>query len=117
MMRAVTGADPVIWAGRIVGFGQYRYKYDSGREGIAPLAAFAPTSRHHTVYLVSGFQERYPRVVSRLDRDPDLARGRPRMSTACLYITRLDRIDVDALRELVERSVRVARAADVTARE
>ena len=41
LFEEVAQRPPVVWADRIVGFGQYEYTYDSGREGIAPEIAFA----------------------------------------------------------------------------
>ena len=58
LFKEISGAEPVVWAGRILGFGQYEYRYDSGHGGIAPLLAFAPGPSNHTIYLVSGFAER-----------------------------------------------------------
>jgi|SRR5690625_3774555 len=114
LMAEVTGAEPVVWAGKIIGFGQYRYRYASGHEGIAPLAAFAPTPRHQTVYLVGGFADRYPELLAALPLDPEATRGAPRASAACLYLTNLAAIDMDVLRSLVDHSTREARGLDVS---
>lgn len=94
---AVTGEEPVVWAGRIIGFGEYEYRYESGHGGRAPLLAFAPGPARHTVYLTSGFAEKWPDLISRL--------GPHRSSVACLYLTRLTGVDHDVLRELLERSL------------
>ena len=106
LFQDVTQQTPVVWADRIVGFGQYEYAYDSGREGIAPEIAFASGAKH-TLYLVEGFAERWPDLLDRL--------GPHRTSTACLYLTRLSAVDRDVLREILERSlatVRDGREAD-----
>ena len=106
LFQDVTQQTPVVWADRIVGFGQCEYAYDSGREGIAPEIAFASGARH-TLYLVEGFAERWPDLLDRL--------GPHRTSTACLYLTRLSAVDRDVLREILERSlatVRDGREAD-----
>jgi len=105
LMADVTGEQPRLWASRIIGYGQYRYRYESGREGDAPLAAFATNARQHTVYLVADFAERYAAEVARL--------GKAKVSKACLYVNRLSDVDLDVLRVLVERSLRVARGLDV----
>lgn len=93
----VTGEPPVVWAGRIIGFGEYEYRYDSGHGGRAPLLAFAPGPARHTVYLSSDFAQRWPDLVERL--------GAHRASKVCLYLTRLTRVDKAVLRELLERSL------------
>lgn len=100
LFERVTQRPPVVWGERIVGFGQYAYAYDSGREGIAPEIAFASGSKH-TLYLVEGFAERWPDLLERL--------GPHRTSPACLYLNRLSAVDQDALRELLDRSLAVVR--------
>ena len=100
--RDVSGTDPVVWAGRILGFGHHTYRYDSGHSGIAPMLAFAPGPKHHTIYLTAGFAERWPDLLARL--------GPHRSSTACLSLTRLTGVDRDVLRELLTRTLDDARA-------
>jgi|SRR5690625_2732681 len=114
MMASVTGEEAVVWAGKILGFGTYRYRYETGREGIAPLVGFAPTPRHHTIYLVGDYQDRYPRLLAELPVDPEARRGAPRFSKACLYVPRLDAVRPEVLRKLVERTARVSRGVDVS---
>lgn len=64
----VSGEQPVAWAGRIIGLGELGYRYDSEREGRAPLLAFAPDPSKHTIYLVSDLSERWPDLVARLGK-------------------------------------------------
>lgn len=97
LFREVSGAEPVVWAGRILGFGRYEYRYDSGHGGIAPLLAFAPGPSNHTIYLPTGFAERWPELLEKL--------GKHRNSKACLYLTRLSSVDRSVLRELLECSL------------
>jgi Domain of unknown function (DU1801) len=104
LMADVTGERPVMWGPSIVGFGTYHYRYASGREGDSPVAAFAPRAREHVVYLVSGFQDRYAKDVAAL--------GPHRTGKGCLYLKSLDGVDLDVLRRLVDRSMRVARDVD-----
>ena len=96
LMREISGEDPVIWAGRIVGFGEHEYRYESGHGGRAPDYAFATNNTRHTIYLAENFDERWPDLVSRL--------GKHRASKVCLYVTRLTAIDMGVLRELIELS-------------
>ena len=102
MLGEISGEKPVVWAGRIIGFGEYEYRYESGREGRAPLLAFAPGAAKHTIYLADHFSERWPDLMARL--------GTHRASKVCLYLTRLTNVDRVALRTLLERSLADARS-------
>jgi hypothetical protein len=99
MMREITGEPPAMWGTSIVGFGTYHYRYASGHEGDAPLAGFSPRSQHLVIYLAVEFGDRYPSLLARL--------GPHKAGKGCLYVRRLDDVDQDALRELIDRSVRV----------
>jgi len=104
MMRDITGEPPVMWGASIVGFGAYHYRYASGREGDSPLASFSPRRQHLVIYLVGGFQDRHQSVLARL--------GPHEAGKGCLYVKRLDDVDHNALRELIDRSVRVHKGID-----
>jgi hypothetical protein len=108
LMRSVTGEAPVMWGSSIVGFGSYHYRYESGRTGDAPLAAFSPRKANLVVYLVGGFEDRYPRLLEQL--------GPHKSGKACLYLKRLRDVDLDVLRQLVERSMQVGRGVDDASR-
>ena len=99
-----TGEPPVMWGASIVGFGCFRFHYDSGHEGTAALVGFSPRKAHLVLYLVGGVQDRYPKLLQRL--------GPHKVGTGCLYLRRLDDVDREVLRALVERTVRVHRGAD-----
>ncbi|GAA1058059.1 hypothetical protein GCM10017608_04620 [Agromyces luteolus] len=98
----VSGEPPVVWADRIIGFGEVEYRYESGHGGRSPLLAFAPTPRQHTVYLPEGFAERWADLLAVL--------GPHRASKVCLYLTRLTGVDREVLRALLERALAEARA-------
>jgi hypothetical protein len=104
MMRDITGEPPAIWGASIVGFGAYHYQYASGREGDSPLAGFSPRRQHLVIYLIGGFESRHRAVLARL--------GPHKTGKGCLYIRRLDAVDRDALRDLIDRSVRVRKGVD-----
>lgn len=97
LMAAVTREDPAMWGASIVGFGSYRFKYASGREGVWPLVGFSPRKRSLTLYIMTGF-DRYPEMMAKL--------GTYTTGKSCLYIRRLADVDIDTLRALVEASVR-----------
>jgi Domain of unknown function (DU1801) len=98
-MEEITGEPPTMWGMSIIGFGTYHYRYTSGHEGDSALASFSPRRRLLAVYLIGGFENRYQRVLARL--------GPHKTGKGCLYIKRLDDVDLDALRELINRSVQV----------
>jgi Domain of unknown function (DU1801) len=104
MMQEITGEPPVMWGTSIVGFGAYHYRYTSGHEGDAPLAGFSPRSQHLVIYLASEFENRYRQVLARL--------GPHKAGKGCLYLRRLGDVDDGALRELIDRSVRVHQGID-----
>ena len=104
MMREITGEPPAMWGASIIGFGTYHYRYASGHEGDSALASFAPRRQHLAIYLIGEFESRHQSVLARL--------GPHKCGKGCLYIKRLDDVDRDALRELIDRSVRVRRGID-----
>ena len=102
IMEEITGEQAVMWGPSIIGFGSYHYVYASGREGDAPLAGFSPRKANLVVYLVGGYQERYPEELAKL--------GPWKPGNACLYLKRLDDVDEEVLRFLVKDSCDVVRA-------
>ncbi|HEV7948768.1 MAG TPA: DUF1801 domain-containing protein [Glaciihabitans sp.] len=102
LFSEVSGEKPVVWADRIIGFGEYEYRYESGNGGRSPLLAFATGPTKHTIYLVSDFSERWPNLMERL--------GKHSASKACLYLTRLVGVDRDALRSLLQHSLATVRS-------
>jgi hypothetical protein len=104
MMREITGEPPTVWGPSIIGFGTYHYRRASGHEGDAPLAGFSPRRQHLAIYLVGGFGNRYQSVLARL--------GPHKTGKGCLHLKRLDDVDQDALRELIDRSARVHKGID-----
>jgi len=99
-----TGEQPVMWGTSIVGFGSYRYRYDSGHDGTAALVGFSPRKANLVVYLVGGVQERYPELLQQL--------GPHKAGKGCVYLKQLDDVNLEVLRTLVDRTVRVHRGAD-----
>jgi len=102
IMREITGEEPVMWGQSIIGFGSYHYRYESGREGDAPLIGFSPRKANLVVYLVADYEQRYPEELAKL--------GPYKSGKTCLYLTRLDRVDEDVLRHLIRDSYELTRA-------
>lgn len=98
MLRRVSGEDPVMWGPSIIGYGRYHYRYDSGREGDMCRIGFSPRKAKLVLYIVDGFPE-HAALLQRI--------GKHTTGQACLYITRLDAIDLSALEDLCAASWRV----------
>lgn len=97
--RRVTGAEPKMWGPSIIGYGSYDYKYDSGREGTMCRAGFSPRKAALTLYLMGTYVER------QAEADALFARlGKHTTGKSCLYIKKLDDVDMEALEALVRLS-------------
>lgn len=97
MMKKASGKEPKMWGTSIVGFDQYHYKYESGREGDMCRIGFSPRKQNLTVYIVDGF-EKYENLMSKL--------GKYKIGKSCLYFKKLSDIDEGVLNELIELSVK-----------
>ena len=96
LMKTITGKEPEMWGDSIIGFGSYHYKYASGREADWFLVGFSPRKQNLTLYIMSGFDE-YDQLLGKL--------GKHSTGKSCLYIQKIEDVDMDGLKELVKRSV------------
>ena len=100
LLETVTRQPPKMWGPSIVGYGSYRYTYESGRSGEAPLAAFAIRGRDLVLYLdCEG--DRQESLLARL--------GKHKLGKACLYFRQLADLDEALLEQLVANSVAATR--------
>ena len=96
LLKRVTRHSPRMWGPSIVGYGSYRYTYESGRTGEAPVAGFAIRGRELVLYLLADGEEQRS-LLSRL--------GQHKMGKSCLYFKQLADLDRSALEQLVVGSV------------
>ena len=96
LMKEVTGEEAVMWGPSIVGFGDYHYKYASGREGNWMKVGFSPRKKNMTLYIMDGFGS-YNSLLQNL--------GKYSTGKSCLYINKLEDVDQQVLKELVRQSV------------
>ena len=96
LMKKITGEAPKMWGASIIGFGNYHYKYESGREGDWFVAGFSPRKQNLTLYIMSGFS-RYEELLAKL--------GKHKTGKSCLYINKLEDVNLDVLQEMIENSV------------
>ena len=102
IMKKATGAEPKMWGPSIVGFGDHRYKYESGRELDWFLTGFSPRKRELTLYIMPGF-DHYDDLLASL--------GKCSTGKSCLYLKRLADVDRNVLQTLVESSVKHMRSS------
>ena len=97
LMRAATGMEAKMWGDSIIGFGSYHYKYASGREGDWFLTGFSPRKQNLTLYIMPGFEE-YEGLLKKL--------GKHKTGKSCLYLNKLEDVDQEVLKTLIEESVK-----------
>jgi hypothetical protein len=101
LMQRATGEEPKMWGPSIIGFGNYHYAYESGREGTMPLACFSPRKAATVLYCLIGFSDSAALL-------PKL--GKHTTGKGCLYIKKLTDVDPAVLESLVVKSVTARRA-------
>jgi len=101
LMKDATGAKAAMWGPSIVGFGDWRYKYDSGRQGDWFLAGFSPRKENLTLYLVPSLDGHAARLQQL---------GKFKTSKSCLYIKQLSDVDPGVLKQLISDGVKAAKA-------
>ncbi len=92
MYKEVTDLPPVMWGPSIIGFGEHRYVTGGGREGTVPAAGFSPRKANMTFYVGAEF-DGADALYAEL--------GKHKKSVACLYINKLDDVDLEVLRQIV----------------
>jgi hypothetical protein len=107
LMSRATGEEPRMWWGSIVGFGEYHYKYESGREGHAGAAGFAARKAATTVYVADG-------VGAHTDLLEQL--GPHSTGVGCINIKDLTAVDLEILEAIVARSYVTLTAGTYTKR-
>ncbi len=100
MMRRATGKRAKMWGSSIVGYGEYHYKYESGREGDFMITGYSPRKQALTVYIIPG--------ISHFDAEMKKL-GKYKTGRSCLYIKRLGDVDEKVLERLITKSVKLMR--------
>ncbi|MEO6212838.1 MAG: DUF1801 domain-containing protein [Vicinamibacterales bacterium] len=99
LMKSATREDPAMWGTAIVGFGRLHYKYASGREGDWFKAGFSPRKDSFTLYLCGGFAP-HADLMEKL--------GKHKTGVGCLYVKKLEDVDVKVLKQLITRTTKAA---------
>ncbi len=100
MMKKVTGEKPKMWGPSMIGFGEYHYKYESGREGDMLAVGFSPRKANLALYVLGSLGEDEP-LLKKL--------GPYKNGKSCLYITSLDKVDLGVLEKIVAKSYKATK--------
>jgi hypothetical protein len=96
LMTRLSGEPATMWGPSIIGFGRYRYRYDSGREGEMCRIGFSPRKGQTVLYLIDGF-EGHAELMAKL--------GKHKTGKSCLYVNRLSDIDLVVLEDMCRSSL------------
>lgn len=97
LFRRVTGFQPRMWGPTIVGYGQYHYRYATGREGDFLATGFSPRKASLSIYIMPGYGD-FGDLLARL--------GKHKTGKSCLYVSKLADIDLEVLEELIAAGLR-----------
>ncbi|KAB3536089.1 DUF1801 domain-containing protein [Alkaliphilus pronyensis] len=97
IFERITGHPAKMWGNSIIGFGKYYYKYESGHSGEAPLVGFSPRKKAFSLYFATGDDER-EELLKGL--------GKHTSGKACVYVKKLEDINLDVLEELITQSLK-----------
>lgn len=97
LMTKWSGFEPKMWGPTIIGFGSYHYKYASGHEGDMPLLGFSPRKAEFSLYVFSPTEES-KQLLDEL--------GKFKMGKACIYVKKLDDINLLTLEKLSMESIK-----------
>ena len=100
LFRKATRCEPKMWGSSIIGYDAYHYVGKSGREGDWLLAGFSPRKQALTLYIMSGW-EQHADLLAKL--------GKHSLGKGCLYITRLNNVNLAVLQELIDEAVASAK--------
>ena len=100
LLRQATKDEPKMWGSSIVGFGAYHYVGKSGREGDWFLAGMSPRQQSLTLYMLGGW-EHHAELLAKL--------GKHSLGKGCLYIKRLDDVNMPVLKRLIAESLKRAK--------
>lgn len=100
VMKKITGEKPKMWGPSIIGFGEYRYKYESGREGDFLAVGFSPRKANLVLYVLGSLK----------DDDPLLTKlGKFKRGRACLYVNKLEDVDAAVLEKIIAKSYKATK--------
>jgi len=98
LMSKITAEEPKLWGTSVIGFGDYHYKYKSGREGDWFLTGFSLRKNALTVYLMCDLSH------EGLNFD---GLGKYKLSKGCLYFKKVEDVDLNVLTQIIKDSIEI----------
>lgn len=95
LMNKTLGIAPSMWGDSIVGYGSYHYKSKSGRTGDWFVTGFSPRKQSMTVYVLPG--------LHKFEKELE-ALGKHKIGKGCIYINKLEDIDIEVLMDIVQKA-------------
>lgn len=97
LMKKASKEEPILWSNSIIGFGIKRYKSpNTGREVDWLKIGFSPRKANLSLYISVGIQE-HSEALQKL--------GKHKTGVGCLYINKLEDIDLEVLKKMIENSL------------
>lgn len=96
LMEAATNAKPKMWGSAIIGFGDKRLVYDSARELDWFVMGFSPRKQNFALY-ISGAVTDEQALLKKL--------GKYKTGKGCLYINKIDEIDINVFKEIIQKGL------------
>ncbi len=98
MMKKASGEEPILWSSSVIGFGIKRYKSPAtGREVDWLRIGFSPRKANLSLYLMVNIKEQAA-ALKKL--------GKHKTGVGCLYINKLEEIDIKVLKEMIDASLK-----------
>ncbi len=98
LFRKVTGEVPRMWGPNIIGYGEYRTTYESGRHVHWMRTGFSPRKAKLSLYLMGGYCD----DITAAHRAEAMTRlGKHSTGKSCLYVNKLADIDLAVLEEII----------------
>ncbi|MBY0541767.1 MAG: DUF1801 domain-containing protein [Sphingobacteriaceae bacterium] len=96
LMEEISKSKGKMWGSAIIGFGDYKYSYSTGRTGDWFMMGFSPRKANISLYIMGCDGNVKEEILSRL--------GKHKGGKGCVYIKTLADINIEVLKEMCEIS-------------
>ena len=98
MMKNAIGEEPKMWGSSLIGFGQVRLKSPgTGREVDWLRLGFSPRKANLSLYISGDINHQHAEALKKL--------GKHKTGVGCLYINKLEDVDLNILKGMIEASL------------